>query len=56
MEEISKIRNKNNIVKSKKERNPGIDIIRLKGMYGVIINHILYIHGGANKYPKLVNI
>ena len=52
MEEILKIRNKIKIVKSKKERNPGIDIIRLIGMYGVIINHILYIHGGANKYPK----
>ena len=43
------IKNNNKIIK---KRNPGIDIIRLIGMYGVIINHILYVHGGVRKYRK----
>ena len=48
---------KNN--KKKNSRNPGIDLIRLIGMYGIIINHILYHHGGLkkfSKYSKYLNI
>ena len=31
--------------KQKKIRNPGVDIIRIIGMYGIIINHLLYLYG-----------
>lgn len=39
-------KNKNN----HKSRNPGIDIIRIIAMYGIIITHLLYSDGGALKY------
>lgn len=40
--------------KNKKFRNPGVDIIRLIGMFGIIINHLLYMgdKGGMHKYSK----
>ena len=34
----------------KKQRNPGIDLVRLIAMYGAVINHLLYVHGGDRKY------
>ena len=37
---------------TKNIRNPGIDIIRLISIFGVIINHILYAYGGLKKYPQ----
>ena len=44
----------NNKEKNKKLRNPGVDIIRVIGMYGIIINHLLYLgnKGGMVKYSK----
>ena len=36
----------------KKQRNPGIDLVRLIAMYGTIINHLLYVHGGVRKYSR----
>ena len=45
-----KVINDNN--KKRNSRNPGIDLIRLIGMYGIIINHILYHHGGIMKFSK----
>lgn len=43
-----------NKIKQKKLRNAGIDIIRLIGMYNIIITHILYLYnkGGMVKYNK----
>ena len=42
-----------NIPKILKVRNPGIDIIRLICMYGIIINHILYGQAkGLNKFYR----
>ena len=38
--------------KTKKARNPGIDLVRLIAMYGIVINHILYLNGGERKYYK----
>ena len=47
------LKNKNNKIinkdiKSIKNRNPGIDLVRIVAMYGIIINHILF-HGRAIK-------
>ena len=36
----------------KKERNPGIDLVRLIAMYGTILNHIIYMKGVKRKYPQ----
>ena len=44
----SKNENEKQIVK--KQRNPGIDLVRLIAMYGAVINHLLYVHGGDRKY------
>ena len=38
-----------------KNRNPGIDLIRLIGMYNVILNHFLFIGDAFKKYPKYKN-
>ena len=44
--------NINDKQKSKKQRNPGIDLYRLIAMYGVVMNHLLYVHGADKKYPR----
>ena len=44
--------NKNEKPLIKKQRNPGIDLVRLIAMYGTIINHLLYINGGDRKYSR----
>lgn len=43
-----------NKLETKKIRNAGVDLIRLIGMYGIIINHLLYLYdkGGMVKYSK----
>ena len=37
-----------------KKRNYGIDLVRLIAMYGVVLDHLLYIHGGMTKYHKYI--
>ena len=44
--------NINDKQKSKKQRNPGIDLYRLIAMYGVVMNHLLYVHGADKKYSR----
>lgn len=44
--------NTNDKKKIKKKRNPGIDLFRLIAMYGVVMNHVLYVHGADKKYSK----
>ena len=41
-----------NRIKKVKSRNPSIDLARLIGMYGVVINHILYFGNAFGKYKK----
>ena len=36
----------------KKERNPGVDLVRLLAMYGTLINHIIYVYGVDGKYHQ----
>lgn len=54
--------NKNNLNKIKKERNAGIDLMRLLSMIGIIISHFIYHAKALNKFPaykkelKLLNI
>ena len=40
--------------KPKKQRNVGIDLIRILAMYGIILNHILYQGKGLSKYKQYV--
>ena len=52
---IDNIQNNNkNENKNNKTRNPGVDLIRLISMYGIIINHLLYHGNGLNKYLKYI--
>ena len=51
-EKAIKIINENEKQIIKKTRNPGVDLVRLIAMYGAIINHLLYVHGGVRKYPQ----
>ena len=44
--------NKYNITKTEKKRNPDIDLVRLIAMYGVVLDHLLYVHGGMVKYNR----
>ena len=45
--------NKNdNIQKTIKERNPGIDLIRIIAMYGILINHSIYHNYAKEKFSK----
>ena len=47
------IHNNSNInQKKKKIRNPSVDLIRIIGMYFIILNHLLFIGNAFNKYPK----
>ena len=39
-------------IKEKKKRNPGIDLLRILGMYAIIIHHILYFGKVFQKYKK----
>ena len=39
-------------IKPQKKRNPGIDLVRLIAMYGVVLDHLLYVHGGMRKYKR----
>jgi len=57
----NKLSNSINKNKEKKVRNPGVDTIRIIGMYGIIINHLLFLYGkGAmfkySKYSKYLKI
>ena len=36
----------------KKERNPGIDLVRLISMYNVVLNHFIFHSAGFRKYDK----
>ena len=42
----------NQNVKKQKYRNPSIDLIRLIGMYNIILDHFLFYGELYNKYPK----
>ena len=44
------IRNFNNKDTNKKQRNPGIELLRLLGMYAIIIQHVLSRGKALNKY------
>ena len=45
--------NKNdNIQKTIKERNPGIDLIRIIAMYGILINHSIYHNYAKEKFSR----
>ena len=35
-----------------KKRNPSVDVIRLIGMYIIILNHLLFIGNAFKKYPN----
>jgi hypothetical protein len=52
----SKIQNKitKDIITQKtvKNRNPGVDIVRLIGAYIIILNHFLFIGGGLKKFSR----
>ena len=50
-------RNKNAKVKMiKKERNPGIDLLRILGMYAIVVHHIIYFGNLINKYKQYPQI
>ena len=44
------IRNYNNKDTNKKQRNPGIELLRLLGMYAIIVHHVLLRGQALNKY------
>ena len=50
----TQVSNSNSKNKQEKIRNPGVDIIRIIGMYGIIINHLLFLYdkGAMVKYFK----
>ena len=50
--ELSKENMNENLKKNKTVRNHGIDFIRIIAMYGIVINHIIYIKKTFNKYKK----
>ena len=54
---LVKINNKfkENTIKKEKARNAGIDIMRILGMYDIVIFHILINSNIYNKYPKYKN-
>ena len=39
-------------INNKKERNPGVDLVRLIAMYGTVINHTIYMYGAESKYRQ----
>jgi len=55
----NKCDNQSNVQNKKKIRNPGIDLMRLIGMYIIVMNHMIFI-GNAfkkfNKYYRQLNI
>ena len=44
--------NDGNKNKKIKQRNPGIDLMRLIGMYNIILDHLICYGDLCNKYPK----
>lgn len=45
-----------NKIQSKKERNPGIELLRLLAMYAIIIHHVLLFGNTFNKYKQYKQI
>lgn len=48
----NKCDNQSNVQNKKKIRNPGIDLMRLIGMYIIVMNHMIFIGNAFKKFNK----